>query len=420
MNPSLAIKNRIAARNAAERRFRFYGILAISISLLFLLIFFSSLINRGYSAIQQSFIALDITYDAKILGIGDDHSEAQLRLGNYASLLKEALSKQFPEARSRSQRRQLQALFSSDVRYQLSQRLLQKPALIGHTERLWISADDDVDMLIKGNINLGSERFSDLQRGWIEKLESSGRIERRFNRRFFSAGDSREPELAGILGALVGSLLTLAVALVLAFPIGVATAVYLEELAPTNWWIDLIDLNINNLAAVPSIVFGLLGLMVLINFAELPRSVPLVGGIVLALMSLPTIIIASRAALKSVPPWIRSTSLALGASKMQSIFHHVLPLAMPGIMTGTIISMARALGESAPLLMIGMAAFIVDIPGGLRDPATVLPVQIFLWAGNPERAFVERTAAAIIVLLLLLVVLNAAAVILRKKTERQW
>ncbi|MGB5298275.1 MAG: phosphate ABC transporter permease PstA, partial [Thiogranum sp.] len=247
-----------------------------------------------------------------------------------------------------------------------------------------------------------------------------GRIEKRFNTTFFTAGDSREPELAGIRSALTGSLLTLLVTLVLSFPIGVAAAVYLEEFAPQNRLTDIIEVNINNLAAVPSIVFGLLGLAVFINLFGIPRSAPLVGGLVLTLMTLPTIIIASRAALKSVPPSIREAALGIGASPMQTILYHVLPLAMPGMLTGTIIGMAQALGESAPLLMIGMVAFIVDVPTGVFDPSTVLPVQIYLWADSPERAFVERTSAAIMVLLTFLIVMNSLAVILRKRFERRW
>ncbi|MGD8583527.1 MAG: phosphate ABC transporter permease PstA, partial [Gammaproteobacteria bacterium] len=262
--------------------------------------------------------------------------------------------------------------------------------------------------------------IKDHQIAWVDKLDEQGRIEKRFNKIFFTAGDSREPELAGIWGAATGSFYTLLVTLLLAFPLGVATAVYLEEFAPQNKWTDLIEVNINNLAAVPSIVFGLLGLAVFINFFGMPRSAPLVGGLVLTLMTLPTIIIASRAALKSVPPSIREAALGVGASKMQMVFHHVLPLAMPGMLTGTIIGMAQALGESAPLLMIGMVAFIVDIPGGVTDPSTVLPVQIYLWADSPERAFVERTSAAIMVLLAFLITMNALAVMLRRKFERRW
>jgi phosphate transport system permease protein len=255
---------------------------------------------------------------------------------------------------------------------------------------------------------------------WLDQLNEQAKIKKRFNRIFFTSGDSREPELAGIWGAAAGSFFTLLVTLVMSFPIGVAAAVYLEEFAPKNRWTDLIEVNINNLAAVPSIVFGLLGLAVFLNFFGLPRSAPLVGGLVLTLMTLPTIIIASRAALQSVPPSIREGALGIGASKMQMVVHHVLPLALPGMLTGTIIGMARALGETAPLLMIGMVAFIVDIPAGLADPSTVLPVQIYLWADSPERAFVERTSAAIIVLLAFLMLMNAAAIILRKKFERRW
>jgi phosphate transport system permease protein len=236
----------------------------------------------------------------------------------------------------------------------------------------------------------------------------------------FSNGDSREPELAGIWGAVVGSLLTMFVTVLLSFPLGVAAAVYLEEFAPKNRWADLIEVNINNLAAVPSIIYGLLGLAVFLSFFGMPRSAPLVGGIVLALMTLPTIIIAGRTALGSVPPSIREAAIGMGASPMQVVLHHVLPLAFPGILTGTIIGAARALGETAPLLMIGMVAFIVDIPQGITDPATVLPVQIFLWADSSERAFVERTAAATLVLLTFLILMNLMAVVLRKKFERRW
>jgi phosphate transport system permease protein len=279
-------------------------------------------------------------------------------------------------------------------------------------------------MFIKGHIDRNvpedERRISDRQMSWIDQWDQDGRIEKRFNKTFFTAGDSREPELAGIWGAAVGSFYTLVVTLILSFPIGVAAAVYLEEFAPKNRLTDLIEVNINNLAAVPSIVFGLLGLAVFLNFFGLPRSAPLVGGLVLTLMTLPTIIIASRASLKSVPPSIREAALGVGASKTQMISHHVLPLAMPGMLTGTIIGMAQALGETAPLLMIGMIAFIVDIPGGFTDPSTVLPVQIFLWADSPERAFTERTSAAIMVLLAFLITMNAAAVFLRKRFERRW
>ncbi|MEM7068742.1 MAG: phosphate ABC transporter permease PstA [Pseudomonadota bacterium] len=265
-----------------------------------------------------------------------------------------------------------------------------------------------------------NRKFSDKEVAVVDKLVEQGRIENRFNALFFTKGASREPELAGIWGAVIGSFFTMIVTLSLSFPLGVAAAIYLEEFAPKNRLTDLIEVNINNLAAVPSIVFGLLGLAVFLNFFEFPRSAPLVGGMVLALMTLPTIIIASRAALKAVPPSIREAALGIGASKLQAVFHHVLPLAMPGMLTGTIIGMAQALGETAPLLMIGMVAFVVDIPGGLTDPATVLPVQIFMWADFPEPGFQQKTAAAIMVLLAFLVAMNAVAVFLRKRFERRW
>jgi phosphate transport system permease protein len=301
---------------------------------------------------------------------------------------------------------------------------LDSPEVIGQTRSLWVPANDDIDMYAKGKIDItlpeSERRLNDQQVAWIKKFESEDRIAKQFNWVFFRTGDSRDPELSGIWGAMMGSFYTLVVTLLLSFPIGIASAVYLEEFAPKNKWTDLIEVNINNLAAVPSIVFGLLGLAVFLNFFALPRSAPLVGGLVLTLMTLPTIIIASRASLKSVPPSIREAALGVGASKMQMISHHVLPLAMPGMLTGTIIGMAQALGETAPLLMIGMVAFIVDIPGGFTSPATVLPVQIYLWADSPERAFVERTSAAIIVLLAFLVVMNASAVYLRKRFEIRW
>ena len=287
-------------------------------------------------------------------------------------------------------------------------------------------ADDDFDTFYKHSYgrDLSAEkkigRLNEFQQSILSSLVDSGAVETRFNSTFFTNSNSREPELAGIRGAVIGSILTLLVTLAISFPIAVATAIYLEEFAPKNWITEFIEVNINNLAAVPSVIFGLLGLAVFINFFGLPRSVPLVGGLVLSLMTIPTIIISSRAAIKSVPPSIRQAALGMGASKVQTVTHHVLPLAMPGMLTGTIIGMAQALGETAPLLMIGMVAFIVTPPAGITDPATVLPVQIFLWSDSPERAFVEKTSAAIMVLLTFLIVMNSFAVWLRKKLERRW
>ena len=408
----------LARRYRAERRFRYYGLSAIVASLLFLSLLFISIFANGYSAFMQTFVRLNVFFDPELL------QQESLATANYQGLVKNSLRDMFPDVKGRREKRQLYGLVSSGTSFQLRDMVLQKPDVIGKTLEIWVPADDDVDMLFKGHFDRsaaeGERRLNDKQLAWIDQLFADGRIEKKFNQTFFTAGDSREPELAGIRGAVVGSFLTLLITLLLSFPIGVAAAVYLEEFAPKNRWTDLIEVNINNLAAVPSIVFGLLGLAVFLNFFGLPRSAPLVGGLVLTLMTLPTIIIASRSALTSVPPSIREATLGVGASKMQMVAHDLLPLAMPGMLTGTIIGMARALGETAPLLMIGMVAFIVDIPGGFTDPSTALPVQIFLWADSPERAFVEKTSAAIMVLLAFLIVMNAAAVILRKRFERRW
>ena len=419
-----AMARRLAKRRAAERRFRACGIVAVALAVAALAALFASIVGNGYTAFQQTHIELEVTYDPEVLGIGETRDPRTLSGANYPGLVRKTMRDMFPEVEGRKARRALYGIVSPGAAFMLRERVLADPGLIGQTRRIRVPADDDVDMLVKGRIDRhapeAERRVKDDRIAWITALEEAGRIEKRFNTTFFTAGDSREPELAGIRGAAAGSFFALLVTLVLSFPIGVAAAVYLEEFAPTNRLTDLIEVNINNLAAVPSIIFGLLGLAVFIDFFGLPRSAPLVGGLVLTLMTLPTIIIASRAALKSVPPSIREAALGMGASKMQTILHHVLPLAMPGMLTGTIIGMAQALGESAPLLMIGMVAFIVDVPGGPLDPSTVLPVQIFLWADSPERAFVERTSAAIMVLLAFLIAMNALAVVLRRRFERRW
>ena len=408
----------LSRRYRAERRFRFYGIMAIVVSMIFLSLLFISIFGKGYSAFLQTFVKLDVFLDPDIL------DQQSLATADYQGLIKKSLRGMFPDVTGRKDKRLMYRIVSSGASFQLRDLVLTQPDVIGQTLPVWVPADDDVDMLIKGHFDRNADeserRLKDKQLVWIDRLSSEGRITKKFNATFFTAGDSREPELAGIWGAVSGSFFTLVVTLVLSFPIGVAAAVYLEEFAPKNRWTDLIEVNINNLAAVPSIVFGLLGLAVFLNFFGLPRSAPIVGGLVLTLMTLPVIIIASRSALKSVPPSIREAALGVGASQMQMVAHHVLPLALPGMLTGAIIGMARALGETAPLLMIGMVAFIVDIPTGFTDPATALPVQIYLWADSPERAFVERTSAAIMVLLAFLITMNAAAVILRKRFEKRW
>lgn len=411
-------------RRAAEFRFKLYGLTAITLGLLFLVFLFATIFGNAYTAFVQTQIKLDLVLDAQVLDPDGKRNADTLSAADYGAIVKTSMGKLFPDVVERRDQRALNDLVSQGAIYQLRDRVIKNPDLIGKTITLWVPADDDVDMLQKGNMERGAaedgRRLKDNQMAWLDRLEKQGRLEKQFNAGFFANGDSREPEIAGIWGGLVGTFYTLALTLLFSFPLGVAAAVYLEEIAPQNRWTDLIEVNINNLAAVPSIVFGLLGLAVFINFFGLPRSVPLVGALVLTLLVLPTIIIASRAALKSVPPSIREAALGVGASPLQTITMHVLPLALPGMLTGAIIGMAHALGESAPLLMIGMVAFIVDIPQGAMDPAAVLPVQIYLWADSPERAFVERTSAAIVVLLAFLIAMNAIAVVLRKRFERRW
>jgi phosphate transport system permease protein len=422
--PIEIIQAGLRRRNAQEFRFKIYGLTAIIFGLLFLGILFTSIVGQGYSAFQQTQIKLDLFLDPDVLDPDGNRVPELLGQADYGIIVKTGMNSLFPGVESRRDRRDLNALVSQGATYELRRMVMETPSLVGQTLTLWVPADDDVDILMKGGMDRNApqetRRLNDKQLAWVGQLEKKDRLEKRFNVDFFTQGDSRAPEIAGIRGAVMGSFYTLVVTLILSFPIGVAAAIYLEEFAPQNKWTDLIEVNINNLAAVPSIVFGLLGLAVFINFFGLPRSVPLVGGLVLTLMTLPTIIIASRAALKSVPPSIREAALGVGASPLQTVTLHVLPLAMPGMLTGTIIGMAQALGETAPLLMIGMVAFIVDIPHGVMDPATALPVQIFLWADSPERAFVERTSAAIMVLLGFLVAMNALAVLLRKHFERRW
>ena len=347
---------------------------------------------------------------------------AALAAADYDTLWKASLLKLFPQVTERQEKRALNAFmgFSADKR--LKDMVTEDPTLIGTTKTVWLPVDDTVDLLFKGKLGNEEELNERNQhyQNWISTLKDQDRIHSSFNREFFTNGDSREPEAAGIWGAVVGSAFTLLITIGLSLPIGIAAAIYLEEFAPRNRWTDLIEVNINNLAAVPSIVFGLLGLAVFINFFGLPRSSPLVGGLVLTLMTLPVIIIAGRSALKSVPPSVREAALGIGASPVQMVFDHVLPLALPGILTGAIIGTARALGESAPLLMIGMVAFIVDIPKTFTSAATVLPVQIYLWADSPERAFNERTSAAIMVLLAFLMIMNGFAVYVRRRYERRW
>jgi len=413
-----AVEKNLGARKRRNRRFRLMGLGAVAIGMLLLVVMFASIAGNGYSAFQRTEVLLDIDFDPVVIDPNGSRSADILMRADYTGLVKTSLRKRFSEVKKRKQKLALYRLVSSGAGDQLRDMVMEDPSVIGSSRKIWLIADDDLDQYYKHG--KGQSRLKEQQIRWVAGLEADGRLRKVFNTTFFTAGDSREPELAGIRGALMGSCFVILITLGLSLPLGVAAAVYLEEFAPRNRWTDLVEVNINNLAAVPSIVFGLLGLAVFINFMGLPRSAPLVGGLVLTLMTLPTIIIASRAALKSVPPSIREAALGMGASKMQTVFQHVLPLAMPGMLTGTIIGMAQALGETAPLLMIGMVAFIADIPSGPLDSATVLPVQIYLWADSPERAFMERTSAAIMVLLAFLVLMNLLAIWLRRKFECRW
>ncbi|WP_278800003.1 phosphate ABC transporter permease PstA [Marinobacter nauticus] len=414
------VRQSLKRRYRKERRFRAYGIAAIAIALSALVILFADIIGKGHTAFIKTTVTLEVDIDGEAMYLDDASDERQMKMADFVEPLIRALMKEIPEA-GESDRDDVRDLINPYASNQLRDALRENPELLNTTQTMTFLSHTDVDVYVK---HAGDENYSiklnEKQQAWIDALYERGVVDTGFNDVFFSRGDSRDPSRAGILGAIVGSLLTMVVTLALSFPIGVAAAIYLEEFAPQNKLTDFIEVNINNLAAVPSIIFGLLGLAVFINLFGMPRSVPVVGGLVLTLMTLPTIIISSRAAIKSVPPSIREAAEGIGASKMQVVLHHVLPLAMPGMLTGSIIGMAQALGETAPLLLIGMVAFIVDVPDGFFDSATVLPVQVFLWAGSPELAFIERASAAIMVLLTFLIGMNALAIWLRKRLERRW
>ncbi len=425
--PSLSIQStqclraRIRRRHVAERRFRFYGFSAMVLTLAVLVLVFSFILSKSYTAFQENVLSLRIAIDSAMID-----SKGNPLTADYRELIQKAVAGLFPAVTDRHDRHLLFSLISEGAPYALRALVTRQRQQAKRDGNIIVDVllSDEADQFLKGHITAHvsekERKIKDLQVTWLKELQARGLIHSRFNITLFTAGDSREPELAGILGAVTGSFYLVIVTLGLSFPVGVASAVYLEEFAPRNRLTDMIEVNINNLAAVPSVVFGLLGLAVFLNGLSFPRSAPLVGGFVLSLLILPTIILAARAALKAVPLSIREAALGIGASKMQSILHHVLPLAMPGIMTGTILGLAHALGESAPLLMIGMVAFVVDTPVTLLDPATVLPVQIYLWADSPERAFLEKTAAAIVVLLGFLIAMNTIAIMVRIKFERRW
>ena len=420
-----AVRRRLASRRAAEWRFQAYGIAAIVFGLFFVVLLFGVIGAKGWTALIQTQLTLPVTFDATVIDPTGKHVQDDIMAADYASLASAALYKQLGIAPDDATATGLaDGLISTGADVDLRKIVLADPSVIGTTRTATLLANGNVDALLKGEIERSgpdeNRQIKDQQIVWIDKLSASGNLAKAFNWGLFTRGASSQPETAGLGVAVIGSLYMMLTVLLIAVPLGVAAAIYLEEFAAKNRWTDLIEVNISNLAAVPSIVFGLLGLAILINFAGLPRSASLVGGLVLALMTLPTVIIAARAAITAVPPSIRQAALGIGASKMQSIFHHVLPLAMPGILTGTIIGLAKALGETAPLLMIGMVAFVVDYPRTPLDPATALPVQIYMWSNAQERGFVERTSGATLVLLVFLIAMNVVAVILRRRFERKW
>jgi len=422
----LADPQLLKRRYVAEKRYQAYGILAILLGFAFLIMLFTSIISNGWSAFLQSKMTLDVELVPDEVAPDGKTDPDSLRRGNYTKLARQALYSKlgFEKRPDRRTRREIHGLLSRGVDVQIRDKVIADPSLIGKTVTVDLLAHGNVDALLKGSIDRAtpSERrqLNDQQVAWVDQLVADGSLRKAFNWGLFTQGASSQPETAGLLVALIGSFFMMLTVACLAVPLGVAAAAYLEEFAPKNWFTDVIEVNINNLAAVPSIVFGLLGLAVFISMFGLPRSASLVGGLVLTPMTLPTVIIATRAAIRAVPPSIREAALGVGASKMQTLFHHTLPLALPGILTGTIIGLVQALGETAPLLMIGMVAFVVDAPSTPLEPATALPVQIYMWATSAERGFVERTAGATIVLLLFLFVMNAAAVILRRRFERKW
>ncbi len=404
------MRGRTARRYAAERRFRWIGLGAILLSASFLALLLFTMVSNGARGFTRTEVQLDVDFAKAPLFLDPETvrasgAKAALAGSDLQGIVAKAAEAQYGERGAR--------LLADTAWLTVLDAIEADPSLLTRTATLWLPASTELDVAAKDDGDPVAERA-------YERLAARDGVRTRFNADFLTSADATDPAAVGIWGAFKGSLLTMLVTLAIAFPVGVLSAIYLEEYAPRNRWTDLIEVSINNLAAVPSIIFGLLGLAVFLNTMHMPRSAPLVGGLTLALMTMPVIVIAGRNAIKSVPPSIRDAALGVGASRIQVVWHHVLPLALPGILTGTIIGMARALGETAPLLMIGMRAFIATPPGGIADPATVLPVQIFLWSDEVSRGFVEKTSAAIIVLLVFLLAMNGVAIYLRNRFERRW
>ena len=416
-------EERLKKRHSAEKRFRFYGLASIFVALLFVLILVQNIFSKGSSAFKKTVIKTEVFYNQELLELKNGASEKDIINADFYEVMIESLIKSFP-AKNIDEENELIRLFSADAEYEIKKAFLNNNNLIGEKIILDLTASDDIDQLHKGNyprdLPEDRRRISNFQLAIYANFVENDKIGKNFNNYYLTKGDSRDPELAGIGGAIVGSIYSILICLLLAFPVAVLASIYLEEFAPKNRITDFIEININNLAAVPSIVYGLLALQILLATIQLPRSTPLVAGITLALMTLPRIIIPCRASLKAVPPSIREGALAVGASKFQSVFHHVVPLAMPGTLSGTIIGLAQALGETAPLILIGMVAFVVDIPSSPIDPSSSLPVQVYLWSESAERGFVEKTSATIMILLTFLMIMNFLAVYLRQKFEKRW
>ncbi len=407
---SQKIQQSLKKRYRSEKVFKFSGLLAVIIAIAFLVVLFSAVIYRGTPAFVMHKIALEV-----------DLTQQQ---NNYQKVIKNALRAKFPEAQTRTQKVKLYRTLSEIAYLTLQEKVKKNPDLIGKKTIMRFPVSSDVDMFLKGKILESTpnevRKLKDQQIAWIKILQSENAISSNFNWNFFKYADSAEPEIAGMAASIVGSILTIIIFLLAAFPIAVMAAFYLEEFAPKNILTDIVEVSINNLAAIPSIIFGLLGFVVYLNFMHLPRSSSIVGGLTLSMLVLPIIIIATRNTIKTIPSSIKEAAVAMGASKVQVMFHHTLPLSLPGIMTGTILAISRALGETAPLLMIGMVAFIADVPQSFLDPTTVMPVQIYLWSDSPELGFAEKSAAAIMVLLAFLISFNGVAVYIRKRFEKKW
>lgn len=416
-------EQRLQKRYASEKRFKSYGIISICLALTFVGLLVFKVLSEGTSAFVKTSIQLELNFDHKLLNISKQPTKEEIEDIDFYDFTLQHILKVFPTS-NRDEEKQLIKLFTSDFEFEVKKYFKANPDILNKVIALNITAASDLDQLHKGNyqrdIPENRRKISNFQLKIYDQLLEKKKINKVFNNYFFTNGDSRNPEIAGIGGAMLGSFFSIIVCLIIAFPIALLAAVYLEEFAPKNKFTDFIEININNLAAVPSIVFGLLGLGILLNVFELPRSTSLVGGITLALMTLPRIIIPCRASLKAVPPSIREAALAVGASKVQSVIHHVVPLAMPGTLSGTIIGLAQALGETAPLLLIGMVAFVVQVPGSPLDPSASLPIQVYLWSESAERGFVEKTSATIMVLLGFLIIMNSIAVYARQKFEKKW